>query len=132
MKNLNITEIASLASVSKSTVSRVINNKPDVSEKTKAKVMSIIKKYNFKPNALAAAISNSRSKIIGLIALQGTEYIFINPYYLQLVYGISAEVNEQGYQLMFCYANENSYVDLYNNYMLEGFILLSAGAEHIN
>lgn len=131
MKNLTISEIASLANVSKTTVSRVLNNKPDVSSETKDRILSIIKQYKFKPNALATAISKKHSKIIGLIALQGTEYVFINPYYLKVLHGITTEINKLGYQLLVCYAKENEYIDLFNNYMIEGFILLSAGVNHM-
>ena len=44
-------DIARLAGVSRSTVSRVINNYPNVPEETRAKVLKIIEEYNYEPNA---------------------------------------------------------------------------------
>ncbi len=132
MKHLTISEIASLANVSKSTVSRVINNKADVKPETREKVKAIMFEYDYKPNALATAVSKKKSKIIGLIALQGSEYIFTNPFYLRVVHGITSEINKQGYQLMFCYANKDNYIDVYHHYMVDGFILLSTGLNHMS
>ena len=47
---MNIKDIANLAGVGVSTVSRVINNKPDVNEETREKVLEVIKKTKFVPN----------------------------------------------------------------------------------
>ena len=49
-------EIARLANVSRSTVSRVINNYSNVPEPTRQKVMGVIEKYGYKPNAFAASL----------------------------------------------------------------------------
>ena len=50
MKNLNIKDIAKIAGVGVSTVSRVLNNHPDVKDKTREKVLEVIEEYNYIPN----------------------------------------------------------------------------------
>lgn len=62
-----IKEIAELAGVAQSTVSRVLNNRPDVSEKTKKRVLEIIDKYNYVPNANAKNLKQINSNIICII-----------------------------------------------------------------
>lgn len=56
-KKVGIKEIAKLANVSIATVDRVLNNRKDVSDKTRANVQAIIKKYNYQPNLYARALS---------------------------------------------------------------------------
>lgn len=65
-KEMNSTEIARLAGVSRSTVSRVINNYSNVPEKTKQKVLKIIQQYNYYPNLSAQVLAGKRTRTIGL------------------------------------------------------------------
>jgi len=62
-------EIAKLAGVSRSTVSKVINNYSDVSKETYEKVMKIIKDYNYYPNLSAQALKGKETKTLGLFMI---------------------------------------------------------------
>ncbi len=66
---INSTEIAKLAGVSRSTVSRVINDYPNVPEKTKEKVMKLIEQYNYYPNLSAQVLAGKRTRTIGLFLI---------------------------------------------------------------
>lgn len=68
-KEINSNEIARLAGVSRSTVSRVINNYANVPEKTKEKVMKIIQQYNYYPNLSAQVLAGKRTRTIGLFMI---------------------------------------------------------------
>ncbi len=59
-------DIAKLAGVSRSTVSRVINNYTNVPEATREKVMKVIDEYNYRPNTFARTLAGKKSKTIGL------------------------------------------------------------------
>ncbi|TDT71428.1 LacI family transcriptional regulator [Hypnocyclicus thermotrophus] len=59
-------DIAKLAGVSRSTVSRVINNYPNIPEKTKQKVQAVIDKYGYTPNSIARTLAGKKNNIIGL------------------------------------------------------------------
>ena len=61
-------EVAKLAGVSHQTVSRVINNSPDVSDTTRARVQEAIKQLGYRPSNSARALASRRSRTIGLIA----------------------------------------------------------------
>ena len=66
---MNSKEIAKLAGVSRSTVSRVINNYSNVPEKTKEKVLEVIKKYDYVPDASARTLAGMVNKRIGLFVI---------------------------------------------------------------
>lgn len=129
---ITIEEIAELAKVSKTTVSRVINNKPDVSSETRKIVMDIISQYDFKPNAYAKAISLNKSHTIGLIIPYEADFIFSNPFYVEVMRGVSTEINRRGYYLLICYPHDHNYVDIYKQKRVDGFILMSPGTLHKN
>ena len=61
-------EVAKLAGVSHQTVSRVINDSPDVSDATRTKVQDAIKALDYRPSNSARALASHRSRTIGLIA----------------------------------------------------------------
>lgn len=128
--NVTIDEIAKIAGVSKTTVSRVINNKPDVNPATREKILSLIEQYEFQPNAFAKAISEQKTRHIGLLIPHKAEYVFSNPFYTEVMRGVSTEVDEQGYYLVMCYAHETNYLDIYKQKRVDGFILLSPGSFH--
>lgn len=64
---MNIYDIAKLSGVSIATVSRVINNSPKVSEKTKKKVWDIMNEYDYTPNVFARGLGLNSVKTVGLV-----------------------------------------------------------------
>ena len=64
---MNIYDIAKLAGVSIATVSRVVNDSPKVSEKTKAKVRNIMEEYNYTPNVFARGMGLNSMNTVGII-----------------------------------------------------------------
>ncbi len=67
-KRPSMFEVAKLAGVSHQTVSRVINNSPDVSDATRARVQAVIDQLGYRPSNSARALASHRSRTIGLIA----------------------------------------------------------------
>jgi LacI family transcriptional regulator len=127
---MTIEEIAQLAGVSKTTVSRVLNNKPDVNKVTREAILKIIADYDFQPNAFAKAVSLQKSHSIGLIIPYEADYIFSNPFYIEVLRGVSTEVNHRGYYLSICYPKDHNYVDMYKQKRVDGYILMSPGSYH--
>jgi len=127
---MTIEEIAELAGVSKTTVSRVLNNKPDVNKATREKILQIISDNDFQPNAFAKAFSLQKSHSIGLIIPYETDYIFSNPFYIEVMRGVSTEINNRGYYLSICYPKDHNYVDMYKQKRVDGYILMSPGSYH--
>ena len=130
MKELTINEIAKLAGVSKTTVSRVLNNKPDVKSGTRELINNIITQYGFQPNAFAKAISHQRSHTIGLVIPYKAHYIFSNQFYADVINGVSTEITQSGYYLLLCYAYNDNFIDMFKQKRVEGFIVISPGSYH--
>ncbi|MHB9094676.1 MAG: LacI family DNA-binding transcriptional regulator [Eubacteriales bacterium] len=127
---ITIDEIARLAGVSKTTVSRVLNNKPDVKPETRELILNFISKYGYQPNAFAQAISLQKSQTVGLIIPYNADYIFSNPFYSEVIRGVSTETTRRGYHLLLCYTHEENYVGIYKQRRVEGFIIISPGSIH--
>ncbi|RKP53884.1 LacI family transcriptional regulator [Cohnella endophytica] len=68
-KDIKSEEIARLAGVSRSTVSRVVNNYANVPEQTRDKVMEVIRQYNYYPNVSAQVLAGKRARTIGLFLI---------------------------------------------------------------
>jgi len=98
-------EIARLAGVSRSTVSRVINNYPNVPEKTRERVMKVIREYNYEPNLSARVLAGKRTNTIGLFLysiydIQSPYRIYGNSYFAPLVDAFVDIGNSMGYYML--------------------------------
>lgn len=82
-------EVAQLSGVSRSTVSRVLNNDPNVRETTRAKVLQIIEEQHFRPNLAARGLASGRTDVIGVVIPVGLSLVFTDPFYPLLLQGIA-------------------------------------------
>lgn len=94
-KKITIYDIAKEAGVSPSTVSRVLTNNAVVSQDKRDVVQGIIEKYNFRPNALARSLSETRRKVIGIIMADVR-----NPFYSELFVACEQAARNSGYSLL--------------------------------
>jgi len=118
-----IRDIARTAQVSVSTVSRVLNNKPDVNPITKDKIEKAIKELNYSPSNLARGLVLKKSNIIGFIVPDIT-----NPSFPELARGIIIRARVYGYTVMFFDTDHDSQVEkeainLMQNKQVDGIIL---------
>ena len=97
-RNVNISKIAELAGVGKATVSRVLNNKPNVSPKTAAKVREVCNVVGYTPNFFASNIMNVQTNIIGLFFEAGNNHYY--KYYGDLLEGCITEAHRYGMQVL--------------------------------
>lgn len=67
MKSMTIYDIAKIAGVSASSVSRVINNKPGINEENRRRIQEILKQYHYTPNEGARGLVNQSTKIVGVL-----------------------------------------------------------------
>ena len=96
--NVNISKIAELAGVGKATVSRVLNNKPNVSPETAEKVRKVCEEFNYTPNFFASNIMNVQTNIIGLFLEADNENYY--KYYGDLLEGCIVEARRFGMQIL--------------------------------
>ena len=96
-KNVRATikEVASVAGVSTQTVSRVINERPDVSPETRKRVQEVIKELSYQPSALARSLISQRSHTLGVV-IAGLRHI--GP--TRTLSGITSAAEEAGYSVL--------------------------------
>ena len=99
-------DVAKLAGVSVTTVSRVINNYGSLSKKTIYKVHQAMQELNYQPNALARAMQGKPSNFIGLIFPNLT-----NPFYAELVNELESRLFAKGYKTIIASAAENEQIE---------------------
>lgn len=94
-KVITIYDIAREAGVSPATVSRVLTNNVNVRQEKRDKVLYLVRKYNFRPNALARSLSDTRSRVIGILVAD-----IQNPYYAELFVACERAAHEAGYTVL--------------------------------
>lgn len=93
-------DIARLARVSRSTVSRVVNNDPHVDPLTRARVQTVIQNANYHPNMAARGLAAGRTRVLGLVIPMAVATLFADPYFPLLIQGISSAANANDYSVM--------------------------------
>lgn len=96
---MNLEEVARLAGVSRSTVSRVVNGDRRVSESARQRVQQVIAEHNFHPNAAARSLASRRTRIIGLLIPRAVNQIFRDPFFPILVQGAVEACTEADHHL---------------------------------
>lgn len=97
MKHVTIKDIARIAGVSVTTVSRALNDAPEVSEKTKSRILDICQKHGYRKNLLARSLISSKTNVIGIIQPD-----ISTPFHAELALHIEIHAREAGYQVMLC------------------------------
>lgn len=100
---MNIKDIAAIAHVGVSTVSRVLNNHPDVNEKTRERVLEIIKENNYIPNNSARILKQSNTKNIGIL-VKGV----FNPFFSEILKIVSVGIQNAGYTMILQHHNNQN------------------------
>ncbi|HSF80624.1 MAG TPA: LacI family DNA-binding transcriptional regulator [Anaerolineales bacterium] len=99
MPELTLEDIARQAGVSRSTVSRVVNNQPYVRQDVRERVLKVIKVTGYHPNVAARTLASHRSWMIGLVLPRSVSSFFHDPYFPRLTQGIAQACNQQNYTL---------------------------------
>lgn len=130
---MNIRDIAKLAGVGVSTVSRVINEHPDVKDETREKILKIIKESNYIPNNSARILKKNYTNNIGVL-VKGV----FNPFFAEMINIIGNRINEAGYTMILQqndYATEDDVDNLIafvKEKRLQGIICLGGNFLNIN
>ena len=99
---ITLKKMAQLLEVSTSTVSRALNNHPDISEETSERVKKLAKKLNYMPNIFAKGFRKHKTNIIGVIVPSITHYFTTT-----IVRGIIEEASIQGYRVIISESNND-------------------------
>lgn len=120
-----IKQVAELAGVGTSTVSRYLNQSGYISEEAKERIKNACEQLNYMPSELARAMKSNHSKTIGVMIPT-----ICNPFFTELVHIIEQNLLKQGYKTVLC--NTNGDIDLERNYLnmaisnrFDGIILIT-------
>jgi LacI family transcriptional regulator len=134
VSDLTLDHIAQMAGVSRSTVSRVVNDHPNVSEKVRKRVLEVIRANNFHPNAAARTLASQRSWMLGLVLPRTVGSFFTDPYFPLLTQGIASACNQNNYTLsLFLVGSREDEEKIYPRISRKGLldgILLQSGQKN--
>ncbi len=116
-------QIAKELGVSVSTVSKALNDSPEISEPTKIRVQEYAKLKNYKPNVIGLNLKNRSTRTIGVIIPN-----ILNSFFAKVFTGIEKVADEKGYKVITCISNESlekeiSALEMLSNGTIDGFIL---------
>lgn len=119
----NIKELAKIVGVSISTISKSLNDHPEISDATKKRVRRYAKEYNYRPNFIASNLKSKRTKIIALVLPELSSYIFS-----QMLQGVEAVAEREGYLVITCltdesHRKESNIIRGLSNGIVDGFLI---------
>ena len=127
---LTLEAIAREAQVSRSTVSRVLNDAPNVSDETRRRVMAVVERHNFHPNAGARSLAAGRTRVVGLVIPVAVTSLFSDPYFPLLIQGIASACNARDYSVMLWLTDQQQehkiIGKILHGSMVDGVIIASA------
>lgn len=130
MHTITIKDIAKMCGVGVTTVSRAINNHPDINEETKAMVMKVIKENNYVPNNSARNLKRSASKTIAVL-IKG----ITNPFFNHMIKVFEEETKRKKYSFILQRVDENQdeidvAIELEKEKRLKGIVFLGGYFSH--
>lgn len=123
---MNIYDVSQQAGVSIATVSRVINGNQNVSDKTKKKVMAVMKELGYTPNVFARGLGLNTMKTIGILCLDSSD-----PFLANAVYYLEQNLRKYGYDIILCCTgydlkNKQKYLKLLLSKRVDAVILVGS------
>lgn len=124
-----IVDVARLAGVTPTTVSRVINNRGYISEKTKKRVHEAMDELGYQPNEIARSLTKQKSNTIGVIVPH-----ISHPYFAKLISNLENEAAKKDYKIILCNSKEKvekekQYLDMCKSNRVAGIIICSGNVE---
>lgn len=127
----NLEDIARLAGVSRSTVSRVINNNPNVNSETRRRVLEVIEQQQFKPHHIARALVTRRTRVISLVIPQPVAFTFSDPFLAAITEHVIQQARQNNYAVMLWIGDSDEtgveyYYRIIGNRLTDGLLITSA------
>ena len=124
-----IVDVARLAGVTPTTVSRVINNRGYISEKTKKRVHEAMDELGYQPNEIARSLTKQKSNTIGVIVPH-----ISHPYFAKLISNLENEAAKKDYKIILCNSKEKAekekqFLDMCKSNRVAGIIICSGNVE---
>lgn len=102
-QRITMADVAREAGVSLMTVSRVVNNKGEISEVTRLRVQEVIDRLGYRPSDIARGLATDRTGTVGLVVLDNA-----NPFFSELARGVEHVAYAEGYNVFLCNTEEDT------------------------
>ncbi|MBC2579517.1 LacI family DNA-binding transcriptional regulator [Clostridium sp. DJ247] len=100
--NVTIHDIAKIAKVSASTVSRVINDNPSISEETKKRIRAIMKELNYTPNSIGKQLAKQSSFTVGFLINTESNDVVLDPFFYDIINGSQSIILPKNFDITIC------------------------------
>nr|WP_041808123.1 LacI family DNA-binding transcriptional regulator [Evansella cellulosilytica] len=128
-----IYDVAKKTGFSITTVSRALNNYPDVNEKTKKKILEAVEEMGYFPNSIARSLTTKKSFTFGVIFVENLGVGIKHPFFSGVIEGFKIRAEKFGYDLIFLNRyignEEKSYIDHANYRGVDGIIVVCSNYE---
>ncbi|MFC5986707.1 LacI family DNA-binding transcriptional regulator [Marinicrinis lubricantis] len=127
---MNIKTIAKMSGVSVSTVSKIINNYPDISEETRTKVLRIMEEIGYRPSLNTKSTTFRKSKMVGVVFAGKLNVDFTHPFFVDVINAFKKQIGLLGYDLLF-FSNEKfldggeDYLARCRHFQVDGCIIIA-------
>lgn len=129
-----IYDVARKSGYSITTVSKVLNNYPNVSERAKEKVRMVVKEMGYMPNSSAKTLASKRSNLIGVVFSEELDVGIAHPYFNEIIESFKKQIELYNYDLLFVSRNidtDQSYYDHLRHRGVDGVIVVVADMEKV-
>ncbi|MDA4844050.1 substrate-binding domain-containing protein [Hoeflea poritis] len=124
--SVNLKQLAEALGISQTTVSRALNGFPEVSEKTRRKVLDMAQQLNYSPSPHAKKLATGKSKTIGHVVPQ-SDHMMINPLFSDFIAGVGEVYSGAGYDMLMSIVpraqEENTYHKLIASKRVDGMMV---------
>ncbi len=133
-KNMTIDQVAELAYVSRSVVSRVLNDHPNVSDEARERVLKVIEEHDYRPNSMARSLATDRSYEVSILTPRRADDSLATGYWPLLYSGIFEQCLERGYFVSLSMVSpemKDKISDRAGDNRFDGFILVTREVREI-
>lgn len=128
-RKLTLRDLAEQLGVSRSTVSRALRDDPQIAVGTRERVRALASSLGYLPDAAARALTRRRAQAVGLMLPRSSELVFGNPYFSELLLGVSLEAEAAGYPLLLSTSPEPDFGAWLREGRVDGLILLGSSVQ---
>lgn len=125
---VNLKQLSEIVGLSQTTVSRALNGYPEVSEKTREKVLKAATQHGYQPNRTAQSLATGKARVVGFV-MKTDSTSPVDPHFMQYLGGIGEVALRRGYDLQICPTTDEEEINTYRRVsdsgQVDAFILSS-------
>jgi DNA-binding LacI/PurR family transcriptional regulator len=127
VRKVTLQDLAESLGVARSTVSRALRADPQISSGTRERVQRLAAEVGYHPNAAARALTRRSAGVVGLVVPRTSRFVFSNPYFSELLEGISSIAEPAGFPILVSASERPDYAAWLREGRVDGIITLGSG-----